>query len=200
MIGVTNEKTAVMEGKYVRLEAISPKYFSQIVAWRNDERVRRYIVQPFLLTEELEKQWYDKYLTEKGHCMFIFISKSNDVPFGTLGYIHYDAAEKICIGTHHLVGLEEYRASKEYTEAALMFHNYLFEVLNVEKVYVHVVDENRKTVSLLKRIGFIDSDSLRFPEFLSMDGKKLSEYILTKQNYFAHRQVLLQLISGTGRF
>ena len=193
---ITDEKNLFLEGKYVFLESVSPKHFPHIVGWRNSERVSRYVIQPFRLTEELEAKWYEKYRREKGHCMLVLTAKKQNVPFGTLGYIRYNAAQKICIGTHHLVGEEAYRGSKEYAEAALLFHDHLFQTLGVEKCYVHVIVENTKTVNLLKKIGFQDSSPARFPECLQMGGKTLLEYVLTAQSYAEHRHLLLQLVDG----
>ena len=194
---LTSKKIIALEGKYVRLETISPKYFSQIVAWRNDESVKRYIVQPFLLTEELEAEWYANYLQEPGHLMFVMIAKTGEIPFGTLGYINHDKKRKICIGTHHLIGKEEYRASLEYAEAAILFHDYIFHNLGVEKMVSHIMVDNLRTASLLKKMGFQKNAEPQFPECLRQQGKLLEEYILTETEYSQSRVKVISFIRNT---
>ena len=54
-----------LEGKLVTLEEIEPKFFPYVIKWRNDPKLNRYLNQPFVLTEELERKWYEeKYLPD----------------------------------------------------------------------------------------------------------------------------------------
>ena len=58
-------RNIVLEGKFVRLEEISPKYFSKVIEWRNNPENNKFLNQPFKLTMELQKKWYEeKYLNE----------------------------------------------------------------------------------------------------------------------------------------
>lgn len=45
----------ILEGKFVRLEEICPKYFAKVIEWRNNPENNRFLNQPFKLTMELEQ-------------------------------------------------------------------------------------------------------------------------------------------------
>ena len=44
-----NERNIKMEGKLVRLEEISPKYFEKVIEWRNNSGKNKFLNQPFIL-------------------------------------------------------------------------------------------------------------------------------------------------------
>ena len=89
------QRKIILEGKYVRLEEISPKYFEKVIEWRNNPELNKFLNQPFKLTMELEKQWYEeKYLNDMTQGLLIMVDKKNNLPFGTIGWTDYDSAKK----------------------------------------------------------------------------------------------------------
>ena len=63
-----------IEGKFVILDELQPKYFKYIIKWRNDPELTRYLNQPFKLTMELQTKWYEeKYLNDKSQGLFVMI-------------------------------------------------------------------------------------------------------------------------------
>ena len=70
------ERNLVIEGKYVRLEEVCPKYFPKVIEWRNNPENNRFLNQPFKLTMELQQKWYEeKYLNDLTQGLFIIIDK-----------------------------------------------------------------------------------------------------------------------------
>lgn len=43
------QKKLILEGKLVRLEEISPKYFEKVIEWRNNSGKNKFLNQPFIL-------------------------------------------------------------------------------------------------------------------------------------------------------
>lgn len=187
----------VIQGKYVRMEEIQPKFFPYIVSWRNDKTVNPYIVQPFVLTEELEQQWYDKYVKEEGHCMFVLIDKCKGIPFGTLGYI-YNFDEHYCIGTHMLIGDENYKFSECYLEAYLLLTDFIIENYDLESVYSHTVEGNVTAQQFLKRIGMVKNPTPRFSEMVNMGGKKMVEFMLPADSFRRKKKYWLSVLDKIG--
>ena len=110
-------RNIVIEGKFVRLEEICPKYFSKLIEWRNNPDNNKFLNQPFKLTMELENKWYkEKYLNDMTQGLFVVIDKKKDKPFATIGYTDYDKNKKICIIGRLLVGEYNYRGSKYWKE------------------------------------------------------------------------------------
>lgn len=190
-MGVNNVK---MQGKWVHLEEVKPKFFPYIISWRNNPQLNKYIIQPFVLTEKLEQLWYEEYLRDSSRGMMIMIAEKTGVPFGTLGFSHYDLQKGICIGKYHIIGDMDYRSSPEYVEAQLLCHDYLFNQMGVNKVFSHVMLDNSKTASFLMRLGAVENAQPDFPEFLSMQGQTLKEYVLTKENYLHCRDKIMAVL------
>lgn len=192
------QREIILEGKYVRLEEISPKYFEKVIEWRNNPELNKFLNQPFKLTMELEKQWYEKkYLNDMTQGLLIMIDKKNNLPFGTIGWADYDSAKKICIAGRALVGEDSYRGSKEMTEAYLIFQDYMYEKMLVKTAYIHVVDENTKVISLNRRWGYIpNKGEIRFPKELLVNGMKQTEYLRTSEQYEKAREKIIKILES----
>ncbi len=192
------QREIILDGKYVRLEEISPKYFEKVIEWRNNPELNKFLNQPFKLTMELEKQWYEeKYLNDMTQGLLIMVDKKNNLPFGTIGWTDYDSAKKICIAGRALVGEDSYRGSKEMTEAYLIFQDYMYEKMLVKTAYIHVVDENTKVISLNRRWGYIpNKGEIRFPKELLVNGMKQTEYLRTSEQYEKAREKIIKILES----
>lgn len=178
-------RNIVIEGKFVRLEEICPKYFSKLIEWRNNPANNKFLNQPFKLTMELENKWYkEKYLNDMTQGLFVVIDKKKDKPFATIGYTDYDKNKKICIIGRLLVGEYNYRGSKCWKEGIYFFNKYIYNILNVDIVYAHVVCENIASIKWHKKWNYKENDSqIQFPKELFVNGMKQKEYFRTKKEY-----------------
>lgn len=190
------DRCLVLEGKYVRLEEVQPKYFPYVIEWRNNSENNRFLNQPFKLTMELQTKWYEeKYLKDFSQGLFIMVDKNNDTPFGTIGWTDYDPNEKICIAGRALVGNPDYRSTKEMTEGYLIFQDYMYEKMNIEFSYIHVVNENKKVISLNKRWGYVPNvGTIRFPNELLVNGMHQTEYIRSFEQYDRARKKIIKIL------
>ena len=118
-------RNLVLEGKNVYLEEVQPKYFSSIISWRNNPENNRFLNQPFKLTMELQKRWYENtYLEDASQGLLVAVDKSNETPFATLGWTDYNADEGIAIVGRLLVGEHIYRGSLRWLEAAMIVNDF----------------------------------------------------------------------------
>lgn len=179
------QKKLILEGKYVYLEEICPKYFEKVIEWRNNPENNKFLNQPFKLTMELEKQWYEeKYLNDMTQGLLIMIDKKNKKPFGTIGWTDYDKTKELCISGRVLVGENEYRGKKEFLEATLLYNDYLYTCLNIKIMYAHIVNDNKSSISWSKNWGFkLNNNCIVFPQELLVNGKRQNEYIRTVNDY-----------------
>lgn len=179
------QKNLILEGKYVCLEEICPKYFQKVVEWRNNPENNKFLNQPFKLTIDLERQWYEEeYLNDSTQGLFIVIDKKNNEPFATIGYTNHDLQDRICITGRLLVGKSEYKGSTAWKEGVLLFNNYIYNELNIDKVYAHIVKENIVSIKWHKKWGYIENfGEVYYPNELYVNGMKQKEYFRTKENY-----------------
>lgn len=174
-----------IEGKHVILDELQPKYFEYIIKWRNDPELTRFLNQPFKLTMELQRKWYEeKYLEDDSQGLFVMIDKATSIPFGTVGWTDWDKEAKVCIEGRALIGNPDFRGSKEMTEGYLLLNEYVHEKLGVKSVYIHVVNDNKKVISLNKRWGFHKHDGEeKYPHELYVNGMQQTEYVRTYDEY-----------------
>ncbi len=183
-------------GNFTVAEDVAPKYFAEIIKWRNDPSNNRFLNQPFVLTMELQWKWYKKYLADDTQGLFVLIDKEKNIPFGTLGFTDYNASERTLIQGRALVGVDLYRASPELTEGYLLVNDYLYENFSIEMMYIHVVNENKKVISLNKRWGYsLNSSKIKFPKELSVNGLSQKEYLRSKEAYIHAREKITGILN-----
>ena len=91
-------RNRLIVGKKVILDELQPKYFEDIIKWRNDLELNRYLNQPYKLTMEMQIKWYEeKYLNDMTQGLFVMLDKINNVPFGTIGWTDMDVVKKMAM-------------------------------------------------------------------------------------------------------
>lgn len=182
-------------GKTVILDEVQPKYFEQIIEWRNNPENNKFLNQPYKLTLEIQQKWYNKYLQDYTQGLLIMIDKENNKPFGTIGWTDYNKSDKICIAGRALVGDYNYRASKEMTEGYLLFQDYMYNKMGIETSYIHVANDNKKVISLNKKWGYIPNNGvIRFQKELLVNGIKQTEYLRTYDRYKVARERVIKIL------
>ena len=181
-----------LEGRSVILDEIQPKYFSYVVEWRNNPELNKYLTQPFKLTVELEKKWYEEnYLQDDSQMLWILIDKKNLKPFGTAGYTDLNLKEKICIGGRLLLGEQEYSNHPAFIESFFVGSDYVYQFIDVQ--YTHIVREHKKALQLNKMFGFVKNiGEIKYPQKLARDDVKLVEMYRTKEMYLKVRARLFE--------
>lgn len=185
-------------GKKVILTELEPKYFADVIRWRNNPELNKYINQPFTLTMELEEEWYRKtYLRDDTQVLFVMLDKDTGKPFGTMGYVDYDSDKHICISARLMAGEQEYQGSAQLIEGLLIFFDYVYHKLGVERIYSHVVIENKASLRLQKRLGLVPHDGEPyFPERLHDSSFPMVEIIGTPETFDAGRAKILKMLEG----
>lgn len=172
------ERNIRLEGKYVIVEEVTSKYFDKIIEWRNNPEFNKFLNQPYKLTMELQKKWYDNYLNDYTQGLFILVDKNTNIPFATMGYTDYDFVNGVLISGRLLVGEVQYRGSKEWNEGVNLIYSYFYQDLKVTYVYAHVVKENIPSIKWHLKHGFKKNDKIaRYPHELEVNGMLQDEYL-----------------------
>ena len=180
------------EGKTVIVEEIQPKYFPYIVKWRNDKKLNRFLNQPFELTLELEKKWYEEvYLNDDTQSMSILIDKANGIPFGSFGYTDLDREKRQCIGGRLLLGDTAYATHPAFLESFFLAADDVYKIIDV--MYAHVVKNNNKALQLNKLMGYTLNDGeIQYPHELFRNGMEQVEIYRTKEMYLKIRHKIFE--------
>ncbi|MBQ9487910.1 MAG: N-acetyltransferase [Selenomonadaceae bacterium] len=179
-----------LEGKTVVLKEIVPEYFSYVVEWRNNSSLNKFLNQPFVLTLELEKKWYEEvYLPDDTQEFFIMTDKETGTPFGTIGRTNIDLKNKVCISGRLILGNSDYALTPAFWESFFVLADYSYTFVDVE--YIHVVKENRKAMTLDKTLGFVPNEQeVKFPNECFVNGLDQQELYRTKEMYLKIREKL----------
>ena len=147
----------------VKLRALEPEDAATTVAWRNDPQIRDQILSfRFPVSHVMETHFIERAISGEGtqQCVAGIVDLSDQALCGVIylrdiDWISRNAAFGIMIGRRdkHRRGLGR-RALKLMLQHA-------FDVLNLERVYLYVVEYNIAARKLYERSGFSYEGSLR---------------------------------------
>ena len=181
-----------LEGKSVVLEEVQPNFFPYVIEWRNNPELNKFLNQPFKLTEELEKKWYEEvYLKDDTQGFWIIIDKEKNIPFGTTGFTDFDAEKKVSIGARLILGNSDYAQHPAFMESFFVGSDYVYKYVDVQ--YVHVVKKNSKALKINKLMGFLPNEGeIQYPHELFVNGMEQIELYRTKEMYLKTRKKILE--------
>lgn len=119
--------------------------------WRNDENIRKYMVNDHIITEEEHKNWL-KSLKEPNQNIF-FLAYLNEKIIGVMSIINPNYVDKICSWGQYL--------NPKYLGLGLGFFveyyflNYIFDNFEFEKLNSEIFSNNIKNIKLHDNLGFV---------------------------------------------
>ncbi|MDO4332373.1 MAG: UDP-4-amino-4,6-dideoxy-N-acetyl-beta-L-altrosamine N-acetyltransferase [Eubacteriales bacterium] len=149
-----------IEGQRIYLRPITMEDTERIVAWRNEERVRRNFIyqQPF--TKEGHENWMRTKVASGEALQFIICEKESGRPVGSVYFRDMDSLNKkaeygIFIG-------EADSAGKGIgTEAAKLAVAYARDRLKLHKLMLRVFADNQAAVKSYRNAGFLQEAYLK---------------------------------------
>jgi RimJ/RimL family protein N-acetyltransferase len=158
----------MITGERVRLRAISNDDLPAFTGWLNDPQVRRNVAIYYPLSQELEEKWYRDILTHRVEEQPLAIEineKGNWVLVGDISFIdfnpHHGSSE---VGI--FVGEKSYWDKGFGTEAMRLMVAYGFMNLNLNRIYLRVLETNPRGVRCYEKAGFKHEGRLREAHFL----------------------------------
>jgi UDP-4-amino-4,6-dideoxy-N-acetyl-beta-L-altrosamine N-acetyltransferase len=169
----------MLKGRNITLRPLKMSDWEKTIQWRNDIEIKKMaMMHPFPITEMVEKEWYENILkSTSNRTVYFTIVKKNDIPIGfvtlnKISYTHKNCALGIVIG-------EKDDQGKGYgKEAMALIISYAFNTLNLNKITVEVVENNKTAIALYKKLGFTEEGRLK-QQFYA-EGKYLDVIILAK--------------------
>jgi RimJ/RimL family protein N-acetyltransferase len=161
-----------MEGRTCRLRPLRASDASESINWRNDAQTRRDALgYAFPVTEAMERAWYDRALADQGGKRVSFaIEDCSDAAL--IGFVHLTDIDWIARSADFgiTVGRKDRRGKGIGTEATRLILGYGFDTLNLERVALRYIEDNRAAARIYEQIGFVVEGRLRSAAFV--DGKR----------------------------
>jgi RimJ/RimL family protein N-acetyltransferase len=125
---------------------------------RNDKSTWENLEHVLPLNMSIQKTWLDDLSNDKSREYYIFTNDKNEdiglVRVTSIDYIN----KKACIGLDISI---KYRGKKLSKIAYRLIFDYLFNYLNLNRLYLFVLSENEVALNLYRKIGFIEEGRQR---------------------------------------
>jgi len=164
LLKTMNKKIWIREIEFSDIKTIN--------TWRNNQQEVEFLCTNFrFINEEIDQEWYKNYLENRFENIRLAICSNNKELIGLLyilniDYINRNAELSIWIGN----SIDRRKGYGEFGCKAALDH--VFNNINLNKLYLKVLETNEAAVSLYKKLGFkIDGISR---ESLFKNGKYLN--------------------------
>jgi len=149
----------------VLLRPITEEDTPLIVKWRNTPSVRNNFIFRETFTEEMHKHWLDTKVASGEVVQYIIIDKSTDTPVGSVYFRDVDMKNRSAeYGI--FIGEESARGKGLGSEAIRMFIDFGFDVLNLHRISMRVLDGNEASIRSNEKVGFVREGVFRDMEYL----------------------------------
>jgi UDP-4-amino-4,6-dideoxy-N-acetyl-beta-L-altrosamine N-acetyltransferase len=147
-------------GKRIRIRGVEHVDLPTLVSWRNDPRVYQYFYEHEPLSMVMQKAWFEKLLTRSDERLWIAELIQDACPVGTIGLSHIDWRSRKAELARVLVS-PAYRGNGLGSELVCLVLRYCFEHLNLNRLYLDTLADNRRAVDLYAHLGFTQEGILR---------------------------------------
>lgn len=173
-----------LERHGVVLRQIGPDDIQQVRVWRNSPDVARYMAYREEITPEMQRKWFEG-VQVRGDLVFIICEAGQDIGVIDIKYIDLQAGEAeggiFMAGGAHCNSTTPFRASLCTTDFA-------FEVLRLDRLRAHILDDNPRAIRFNKMLGYEATDVL-------VNGCN-RRYYLHRERYFSEtRPRLVRILS-----
>ncbi|MFX1495312.1 MAG: GNAT family N-acetyltransferase [Promethearchaeota archaeon] len=168
----------------VYLKELSKKDIPLINKWRNDPEVIDFLGGPFrYINIEIEEAWFETYLKNRDkqvRCS-IFLD-SDEKLIGLVSLLDIDHISKSA-EFHIMIG-DKKNYDKGYgTEATKLMLNHAFNNLNLNRIYLKVLEDNLRAIKIYDKCGFKKEGVLRSAVYKNGSYKNLIIMSILKKEF-----------------
>jgi diamine N-acetyltransferase len=182
----------IFKGKYCDLRPLKIEDAEMTLKWRLSNRAR-YLQQGSTTVEQQEK-WIASKLLNNNEYNFIIEVDGN--PVGMISIVDINNIHKTCSIARLLIGEKEFIGTKPVAyESELMLSDYIFDVLNLHKIYGDVMEDNHAMLKFRDYVGYKRDGILRDHYVSNNNYKNTFAFSILEDEYHdVCRKKLLSLI------
>ncbi len=172
----------MFSGKYILLRSIEESDIIKVSQWNFDIEIAKHFESRFPNNVLEQKKWFDAQINQPNKKKLIIVDKANNTPIGMVGIMKIDHINKNCeVGV--TIGDKDYWGKIHGKEALKLTMDYLFFQLNMQTIYITVLEENERSIHFFKKFGFVQNGLLK--DMVYKDGKYQSYVWMSvqKNNY-----------------
>lgn len=158
----------IVEDARIRLRPISLDDTKLIVKWRNAPSVKNNFIFRQNFTEEMHINWMNTKVASGEVIQYIIEEKETDIPIGS---VYLRDIDKINSSAEYgiFIGEEGSRGKGYGTKAAELFVKYMFELLELHRIFLRVLAGNVAAYRSYEKIGFREEGIAR--DMIRIDGQ-----------------------------
>ncbi|MDP4094974.1 MAG: GNAT family N-acetyltransferase [Bacillota bacterium] len=138
-----------------RLRQVQPDDLSQVLSWRNDDRIKKWFVNRSTISPQQQIIWYNNYLNNDNDMIFIIEEKSNTgSPIGLISLYNINPESNTAEFGRFMIGDFNYRGKGLGFECANAVCAFGFGELGLREIHLDVFEDNTSAVGVYKKIGF----------------------------------------------
>ena len=138
-----------------------------IVAWRNQDTVRKRFIYQELFTRQSHEHWWDTMIETGRAVQMIICEEGTDRPLGSVYVRDIDRQHRK--GEYGIfIGEDDARGRGVGTQAARLMTAYAFGELKLHKLYLRVFADNAGAIRSYEKAGFVQEGYLK--EEVLIDG------------------------------
>jgi len=152
----------MLEGRQVRLRAVERVDLPTFVKWLNDPEVTQFLESSGPMSMEAEERWYAK--LQAGEDKVYSIDTKEGKLIGNVGVMKIDWKDRrAVIGI--MIGEKEHWDKGYGTDAIETLVRYLFEELNMHRIYLLADERNTRAIRCYEKVGFRKEGTFREDRF-----------------------------------
>jgi len=146
----------IEEGR-IRLRLIEETDLPMTLKWRNQDHIRKWFINPEIISTEQHWEWFQKYLERNDDYLFI-IEETRDLqqPIGQISIYNIDWEQRYGEYGRLLIGEPKARSKGIAKEATRLLLAYAFGQLRFEEIHLVVFDNNEPAIHIYQDIGFCE--------------------------------------------
>lgn len=153
----------MLMGEKIYLRPIEFNDVEKFYKWRNDLQIKKLaMMHPFPVTMESEKEWIESVSKGKDNQLVLFSICEKDTGnfIGFVKLFNINWVHRFCyFGI--IIGEDSARGKGYGYESLKLIRDYAFNILDIRKILLEVVDLNNAAIKLYKNFGFIEEGRLK---------------------------------------
>ena len=164
-------------GKNIYLAPISKDDLEIMFEWINNKELVHFNNPYRPIVFESHIRWYESIIQNRDVVIFAIKLKSSNKLIGTCQLVDIDLLSQIA-ELQIRVGEQEEQSKGYGTEAIKLLLEFGWRDLNLRKIYLYVFFDNKRAISVYKKLGFIKEGELKSHSFV--DGEYKNLYIMSR--------------------
>ena len=163
-------------GEKIILRPIKKEDLIFFNTWRNNIEIKQQaLLHPFPVTSEMDESWYNNIANDTSNkSIFFTIINDNESVVGYTFLSNINWINRNCyFGI--IIGDEQHRGKGIGKEVLKLIIDYVFNTLNLHKITLEVVVDNKSAITLYEKMGFVKEGILKEHVFIA---NKFSDLII----------------------